>query len=162
MLEKLARLNQAREREAAHTGLAFLPLRVGIGINTGKCVVGNLGSELRFDYSVLGNSVNLASRLEGQSKAYGVPVVLGSRTADYVRDDFALLELDLLRDIGKTEPELVYALLCDAAPAREPAFAALVERNNDMLARYRARERHAGPLPCARLNGRPGGRGGVP
>lgn len=140
MLEKLARLNQAREREAAHTGLVFLPLRVGIGINTGRCVVGNLGSDLRFDYSVLGDSVNLASRLEGQSKAYGVPVVLGSRTADYARDDFAILELDLLKVIGKTEPELVYALLGDAALARDAAFAALVERNNDMLARYRARD----------------------
>ena len=83
---------------------------------------------------------NLASRLEGQSKAYGVPVVLGSRTADYARDDFAILELDLLKVMGKTEPELVYALLGDAALARDAAFAALVERNNDMLARYRARD----------------------
>ena len=140
MLENLAQLNRVREREAAHTGLVFLPLRVGIGINTGRCVVGNLGSDLRFDYSVLGDSVNLASRLEGQSKTYGVPVVLGSRTEEYVRDDFAILELDLLRVMGKTEPELVYALLGDAALAREPAFAALVERNNDMLARYRARD----------------------
>lgn len=148
MLEELAQLNQVREREAAHTDLVFLPLRVGIGINTGKCVVGNLGSDLRFDYSVLGDSVNLASRLEGQSKVYGVPVVLGSRTAECVRDDFALLEMDLLRVQGKTRPELVYALLGDAVLARDPPFHALVERNNDMLTRYRARD-WAGALEAA-------------
>ena len=81
MLEKVDALNKQREDEAAHGGHAYIPLNVGIGLNTGICVVGNMGSDLRFDYSVLGDSVNLASRLEGQSKEYGFPIIVGSKTA---------------------------------------------------------------------------------
>ncbi|MBX9710834.1 MAG: adenylate/guanylate cyclase domain-containing protein, partial [Xanthobacteraceae bacterium] len=81
MLDSIDYLNAERAREAEEEGKTFIPLNVGIGLNTGTCVVGNMGSNLRFDYSVLGDSVNLASRLEGQSKSYGVPIIAGSRTA---------------------------------------------------------------------------------
>ncbi|MBV8926271.1 MAG: adenylate/guanylate cyclase domain-containing protein, partial [Bradyrhizobium sp.] len=92
MLEKIDELNKIREQEAAEAGHAYLPLNVGVGLNTGICVVGNMGSDLRFDYSVLGDSVNLASRLEGQTKEYGFPIIVGSRTALAVKDEFAILE----------------------------------------------------------------------
>ena len=69
-----------------------------------------MGSDLRFDYSVLGDSVNLASRLEGQSKEYGFPIIVGSRTALTVKDKFAILELDFIMVKGKKEPEAVYAV----------------------------------------------------
>src|SRR5260221_2797123 len=81
MLERIDVLNKTREQEAQEGGHAYIPLNVGVGLNTGICVVGNMGSDLRFDYSVLGDSVNLASRLEGQSKEYGFPIIIGSKTA---------------------------------------------------------------------------------
>jgi adenylate cyclase len=80
MLERIDDLNRVRE-EAKQGGHVYIPLNVGVGLNTGTCVVGNMGSDLRFDYSVLGDTVNLASRLEGQTKEYGLPIIIGSKTA---------------------------------------------------------------------------------
>ncbi len=140
MIASLETLNRVREAEARDADEAFLPLRVGIGINSGACVVGNLGSDLRFDYSVLGDPVNLASRIEGQSKAYGLSIVIGSSTAAAVAKEFALLEIDLIRVQGRGEPDHIHALLGDAALAREPAFANLVEATQAMLHRFRARD----------------------
>jgi len=137
MTERLDVLNAERKLEAQPAGHAFIPLKIGIGINTGEVVVGNMGSELRFDYSVLGDSVNLASRLEGQSKNYGMTTILGSRTASLVRDDFALLELDVIRVKGKTEPEIIHGLLGNKELAAQPQFIELRDRVSQMLAAYR-------------------------
>jgi len=83
---------------------------MGLGINTGVVVVGNMGSEQRFDYTCLGDSVNLASRLEGQSKPYGVRIILGTRTADLVRDKYNVIELDNIAVKGKTEGIKIYTI----------------------------------------------------
>jgi len=111
MLERVDVLNREREHEAAAGGAIFLPIKIGIGINTGRCTVGNMGSDLRFQYTVMGDSVNLASRLEGQTKAYRLSIVIGSRTATAVSDKFALLEIDRIKVKGKTEPEVVYTII---------------------------------------------------
>jgi adenylate cyclase len=137
MVERLDALNAERKREAQESGRTFIPLRIGIGINTGEVVVGNMGSDLRFDYSVLGDSVNLASRLEGQSKNYGFTVIVGSRTATLVHGGFALLELDVIRVKGKTEPEVIYALLGTKELATQRDFVELRERLAKALAAYR-------------------------
>ena len=137
MVERLDAVNAEREREAEDSDRAFIPLRIGIGINTGEVVVGNMGSDLRFDYSVLGDSVNLAARLEGQSKNYGFTTILGSRTAALVQSDFALLELDVIRVKGKTEPEVVYALLGAKELATQTHFVELRDRLAQVLAAYR-------------------------
>lgn len=83
---------------------------MGLGINTDTVVVGNMGSDQRFDYTCLGDGVNLASRLEGQSKPYGVKIVIGPKTAEYVKDEYQVVELDLLAVKGKTEPAKIYTV----------------------------------------------------
>ncbi len=138
MLARMAALNAARKTEAESGGHPVLPLDVGIGINTGRCVVGNMGSDLRFDYSVLGDTVNLASRLEGQSKYYGVKTILGSATAAKVASRFAVLEIDLVRVKGKLEPEVVSTLVGDARLRADPMFVALTGPHARMIAHYRA------------------------
>jgi adenylate cyclase len=86
------------------------PFGMGLGINTGSVVVGNMGSRQRFDYTCLGDSVNLASRLEGQSKPYGVKIVLGERTAELVKDNYTVIELDNIAVKGKTEGVRIYTI----------------------------------------------------
>ena len=140
MLETIAALNKKREDEAARGGHVYIPLNVGIGLNTGACVVGNMGSDLRFDYSVLGDSVNLASRLEGQSKEYGFPIIVGSKTALAAKDKFAILELDFIMVKGKTEPEVIYAVAGRDDVARSESFQQLRNLTIEMLACYRNRD----------------------
>ena len=86
------------------------PFGMGLGINTGNVVVGNMGSRQRFDYTCLGDSVNLASRLEGQSKPYGVKIILGPKTAEYVKDTYNVIELDNIAVKGKTEGIKIYTI----------------------------------------------------
>ena len=83
---------------------------MGLGINTDTVVVGNMGSNQRFDYTCLGDGVNLASRLEGQSKPYGVKIVIGPKTAQYVKDEYQVVELDLLAVKGKSEPARIFTV----------------------------------------------------
>ena len=140
MLERIDELNQEREIEAQDGGYAHIPINVGVGLNTGVCVVGNMGSTLRFDYSVLGDSVNLASRLEGQSKEYGFPIIIGSKTAMAVKDRFAILELDFIMVKGKNEPEVIYAIAGREDTAQSESFQRLRNLTIEMLACYRSRD----------------------
>jgi adenylate cyclase len=140
MLERIDELNNIRRDEAEHGGHSYLPLNVGVGLNTGTCVVGNMGSDLRFDYSVLGDTVNLASRLEGQTKEYGFPIIVGSRTALAVKDEFAILELDFIMVKGKKEPEVIYAIAGREDVAQSERFQRLRNLTIEMLACYRTRD----------------------
>jgi len=140
MLERIDELNKQRELEAKEGGHVYIPLNIGVGLNTGTCVVGNMGSDLRFDYSVLGDSVNLASRLEGQSKEYGFPIIVGSRTALAAREKFAILELDFIMVKGKKEPEVIYAIAGRADTAHSARFQRLRNLTIEMLACYRNRD----------------------
>jgi adenylate cyclase len=140
MIDRLEVLNRERREEATSAGQPFLPFRIGIGINTGRCVVGNLGSDLRFNYSVLGDPVNVASRLEGQTKYYDVPIIIGSRTAEKTKEQFALLELDLVAVKGKTEPQTIYALLGRDKIAGDIRFQELRKLYSTMLYCYRSRD----------------------
>jgi adenylate cyclase len=83
---------------------------MGLGINSDIVVVGNMGSSQRFDYTCLGDGVNLASRLEGQSKNYGVRIILGPETARLVQDEYDVFELDCIAVKGKKEGVKIYTL----------------------------------------------------
>jgi len=136
MFERLERLNAELEAEAKKEDRPFIRIDIGVGLNTGECVVGNMGSEQRFDYSVLGDAVNLASRLEGQSKTYDVGVVVGEATR-LAAPDWAMLELDLIAVKGKTEAVRVYALLGDASHAASAEFQSVAGVHAAMLTAYR-------------------------
>jgi adenylate cyclase len=140
MLERIDELNKIREVEAQENGTTYFPINVGVGLNTGYCVVGNMGSDLRFDYSVLGDTVNLASRLEGQTKEYGFSIIVGSRTAMAVKEKFAILELDFIMVKGKKEPEVIYAIAGRQDTANSERFQKLRNLTIEMLACYRNRD----------------------
>ncbi|WP_031335916.1 adenylate/guanylate cyclase domain-containing protein, partial [Rhodopseudomonas sp. B29] len=140
MMQRLEQLNRDLEIEAQQAEHPHVRIRIGIGLNTGACVVGNMGSSLRFDYSVLGDPVNLASRLESQSKTYGFDIVAGSRTALAAKDELAILEIDFVAVKGKTEPEVVYAVVGDKQLAQSAEFQTLRNLTIEMLAQYRSRQ----------------------
>lgn len=139
MLEEMDPLNDRLEQEAKEEGRKHIPLKVGLGLNSGECVVGNMGSDQRFDYSVLGDTVNLASRLEGQSKNYGVRVVIGDSTHAQVQD-LACIELDLIKVKGKTEAVRIFALLGDDELAKTAEFQAFKAKVDEVLTKYRGQD----------------------
>ena len=140
MLRRLADLNRELAAEAKSKKMPAQTINIGIGLNTGPCVVGNLGSNIRFDYSVLGDTVNLASRLEGQNKTYGTNIVIGESVAEKVLDDFALVELDLVRVKGRTAPARIYTLVGGAETLAHPAYRRLAELMRGFHAAYRAQD----------------------
>ncbi|WP_188908704.1 CHASE2 domain-containing protein [Aureimonas endophytica] len=125
MLAAVERLNEELRAEVANP--AEVPrLTIGVGINTGLCVVGNFGSEKRFDYSVLGDAVNYASRLEGASKLCGVPLLLGAETARETETELGPVLVDRIAVKGRSEPELVYTVL--PGPPVHPCERAALDR----------------------------------
>tara|TARA_R110000850_G_scaffold65867_5_gene146980 strand:+ start:1799 stop:3847 length:2049 start_codon:yes stop_codon:yes gene_type:complete len=105
MFKKLDELNEELKKEGKKE------LAIGIGINTGNVVVGNMGSDQRFDYTCLGDGVNLAARLEGQTKSYGVKILLGRETIRHIEDKFKFIELDKIAVKGKKEGIQIYTVL---------------------------------------------------
>ena len=139
MIQAMAPLNEKLKKDAEAEGRLHFELKVGLGLNSGEAVVGNLGSAQRMNYSVLGDTVNTASRLEAQSKTYGVDIVIGPNTQSRI-GDLATLELDLVRVKGKTEVLKIYALLGDEKLAADPRFQAIRETHGLMLRAYRKRD----------------------
>ncbi len=136
-LAMVAALDRLNSELRAEQGADAIQLRIGIGINTGDCVVGNLGSMRRLNYSVLGDAVNVASRVEGLCKLYGVGVVISEDTRRRA-PDLAAIELDLVGVKGREEPIRVYAVLGGADEAATEAHRRHEAAQLDMLAAYRA------------------------
>jgi len=136
MQENLAELNETWRLEAERENRKHIPIKIGVGLNTGDCCVGNMGADQRFNYSVLGDDVNLASRLEGQSKPYGVGIVIGPKTKKQAKN-YAVLELDLIKVKGKTVPVNIFTLLGRKDLKENADFRRHEETHNKMLAAYR-------------------------
>jgi adenylate cyclase len=139
MLAEIEPLNERLKLEAAEEGRKHIPLQVGLGLNTGIGVVGNMGSDQRFDYSVLGDCVNLAARLEGQSKSYGVDIVIGHSTHDLV-PGLATIPLDFIQVKGKTEGVHIFALMGDEKVAVDEGFLDLKNATEEMIDLYTAQD----------------------
>jgi adenylate cyclase len=140
VLSRVRQLNEQRKQEASAEGKEFVPIKMGIGVNTGRCIVGNMGSDQRFQYTVMGDTVNLASRLEGQTKAYGIATLIGSATAARIADQFAVVEVDWIRVKGKAEAERVFTIVGDDMVARSPDFQAARQTFATVLELYRKRD----------------------
>jgi adenylate cyclase len=132
MLESLKELNKELEKDG------LMPINIGIGINSGEVVVGNMGSEQRFDYSVLGDAVNLAARLEGQSKGYHVKTIIGETTAEQINKKILCVELDKLAVKGKKEGVKIFTPLGEIEWWNENSAYAMDEMQHEkMLVLYR-------------------------
>ncbi|MBN1645372.1 adenylate/guanylate cyclase domain-containing protein [Candidatus Woesearchaeota archaeon] len=106
MIKKLKELKQKWEKEK------FPDINIGIGLNTGHAVIGNMGSYERFDYTAMGDAINLGSRLEGLTKQYSVNIIASEETKKAVEDKFVFRKLDLVRVKGKKQPIVIYELVC--------------------------------------------------
>ena len=144
MMEAVAALNAVLRQEGGEDAPVFA---IGVGINTGDCVVGNVGSRWRYDYSVLGDTVNLASRLESLSKEYGVSLILGPATAEAVRDHYALIELDRIAVKGRAAETAIFTAVAPASRRGDPAVAELLDLHPRLMDSLRSgRADEAGAL----------------
>lgn len=149
MLKDLEKFNDEIRKEGTP------PFGMGLGINTDTVVVGNMGSDQRFDYTCLGDGVNLASRLEGQSKPYGVKIVIGEKTAKYVKDEFFVLTLDSIAVKGKTKGVNIFTVLDDKE--RNGAWYTHKIHHERMIELYRAKKFDQAIKSCESLHGAFGG-----
>ena len=136
MITSLTTVNESMKLSAQNEGRKYFPIHIGIGVNSGEVVVGNMGSTQRFDYSILGDAVNLASRLESQSKNYGVDIVVGEETVNLVTDQYAFLLLDRIAVKGKIEAVRIYALVGDKGLMQDHNFKALADSHSKMINEY--------------------------
>lgn len=137
----LALAQKIKDLNAAHQGVAGTnwpgDVRIGVGLDSGPCCVGNIGSAQRLNYSLIGDTVNLASRIEGLTKVYGVTIAMGEGTASRL-EGFAEIEIDRVRVVGRDAPERLHALLGPAEMAATQEFKELRAHQDEFLRAYRA------------------------
>ncbi len=148
MLETLNQLNADKAGDPAWPG----QVAIGIGLNTGPCCVGNMGSRQRLSYSLIGDTVNLASRLESLTKAYSVSILVGEALAARL-PGFALVELDVIRVVGRDAPERIFALMGSPDMMSEAAFVETRARMSAVLEAYRSRDWAAAETALEKLRG---------
>ncbi len=136
MVAKMDELNEIWRQRADAAKRPHKRVNIGMGINAGQCCVGNLGSTYRFDYSAIGDEVNVTSRFEGLTKIYGVPAVIGQRA---VAPGFAALELDKVAVKGRSRASSIYTLI-DMLRADKTQLERLKEKHEAFLAAYRGQK----------------------
>jgi adenylate cyclase len=134
MFVALRQLNQERQR----AGKAAID--IGVGIATGVVVVGNIGSTKRMEYTAIGDSVNLASRLESATKYYGAKILISESTRAELANKTLLREIDRLRVQGKKEPVAIYESMDYLTEETFPNLGLVVERYAEGIRLYRARQ----------------------
>ncbi len=151
MRSALEKFNAARAAKALERGVSHRAAAMGIGINLGLCSVGNMGSNRRFDYSVLGDAVNLASRLEGVSKIFKVDIIVSIDVRE-AASDFAWLDLGDVVVVGRAAPTSLYTPAGDGAFAQTEAFAVWKAAHDEMLKNYRTRQFAQAAAMAAKLS----------
>jgi adenylate cyclase len=142
---EMIRYTEQLSREFARQGKPSIKTR--IGINTGTVVVGNVGSEKRFNYTIIGDEVNLASRLEGANKQYGTYLMISHSTRELVKDHFHLRELDFIKVKGKERPVRVYEVIAPLHDQMDESISKMLSIYNKGLEFYRKR-RWKNALEC--------------
>jgi adenylate cyclase len=138
MMDALVALNQELTAEGFYKAHKVNKIDVTIGLNTGTCVVGNMGSELRFDYSALGDAVNVSARIQSFAGNYGFPIVIGEDTESQVAEKFAFLEVDYIAVKGRATPTHIYALMGHAHVREAQSFQDLDAALKALFAAFRA------------------------
>jgi adenylate cyclase len=133
MRRQLAAYNELRRTQGRK------PIETGIGISSGEVVCGYIGSEKRMEYTVIGDGVNLASRLEGATKQYGAPLMISEFTHERVGRRFLTRELDTMRVKGKKKPVQVFEVLAEAGTPAASLVARLLDLHETAMDRYRQR-----------------------
>lgn len=137
MVSALKALNETMQAQAVEPWPG--EVKIGIGLNTGPCCVGNMGAAQRLSYSLIGDTVNVASRLEGLTKRYGVSIAIGSALQAQL-PKFATLELDRVRVVGRDTTETLYTLLGDETLADDPDYQKFAGGHAAILEAYRAKD----------------------
>lgn len=140
MLDALVALNQELTAEGFYKSHKVSQIGVTIGINTGVCVVGNMGSDLRFDYSALGDAVNISARIQSFSGNYGFPIVIGEDTEAKIPEKFAFLELDFIAVKGRATPTYLFALMGHAHVRETQTFQDLNAALQALFKAFRSRD----------------------
>jgi len=140
MMDAMIVLNNELRAEGFYEQHRVKPIEVSIGINTGVCVVGNMGSDLRFDYSALGDAVNISARIQSFAGNYGFLIVIGEDTEKVVGEKFAFLEVDYIAVKGRATPTYIYALMGHAHVRETRTFQQLEELFKSLFAAFRTKD----------------------